>query len=69
MVAARDQLRRRDTRHTGPAHMETEAGTVEGIRRTALGRVHTSSSWLPELLRSGKAQNAGPTESVLLWNT
>ena len=27
------------------------------------------SLWLPEPLRPGKAQNAGATESVLLWNT
>ena len=33
------------------------------------GRVRSSSSWLPELLWPGKAQNAGPTESVFLWNT
>ena len=34
-VAARDQLLRTDTRRTQPAHMETETGTVEGIRHTA----------------------------------
>ena len=33
------------------------------------GRVHPSSSRLPELLRPGKEQKAGPTESALLWNT
>ena len=33
------------------------------------GRVRPSSSWLPELLRPGKAQNTGATESTLLWNT
>ena len=33
------------------------------------GRVSPSSSWLPELLPPGKAQNAGATESALLWNT
>ena len=33
------------------------------------GRVCPLSSWLPELLGPGKAQNAGPTESELLWNT
>ena len=33
-----------------------------------LGRMRSSSSWLPELLRPGKAQNAGPTESALLWS-
>ena len=34
-----------------------------------LGRVCLSSSWLPELLRQGKAQNAGTTEPALLWRT
>ena len=34
-----------------------------------LGRVLLSSSWLPELLGPGKAQNTGATESTLLWNT
>ena len=33
------------------------------------GREHPSSSWLPELLRLGKAQKAGATDSTLLWNT
>ena len=33
------------------------------------GRVCPSSSWWPEMLRPGKAQNAGPTESAYLWNT
>ena len=33
------------------------------------GRVRSSSSWLPELLQPGKAQNAGPTESASLWRT
>ena len=37
MVAARDQLPRRDTRWTEPVSMETEAGTTEGIRRAAPG--------------------------------
>ena len=63
-VTARDQLPRRDTRCTQLARPETEAGTAEGIRYTAPGRQHPSSCWLPELLRPGKAQNAGPTESA-----
>ena len=33
------------------------------------GRGSPSSSWLPELLGPGKAQNAGATESALLWRT
>ena len=36
-VAARDQLPRKDTRHTQQACPETEAGTTEGIRCTAPG--------------------------------
>ena len=43
------------------------AGTGEVIRCTAhLGRVHSPSTWSPEL---GRAQNAGPTKYVLLWST
>ena len=68
-VAATDQLPRTDTRDTQPACAETEAGTTEGRRCRAPGRVCSSSSWLPELLRPGKAQTAGPTESALLWST
>ena len=34
-----------------------------------LGRVHLLSSWLPEPLRPGKAQNTGATESAFLWGT
>ena len=33
------------------------------------GSVYPSGSWLPELLGPGKAQNAGATESALLWST
>ena len=49
--------------------METKAGAAEGRRLMHLGRVLLSSSWLPELLGPGKAQNAGAVESTLLWNT
>ena len=35
----------------------------------AEGKGARPSLWLPELLRPGKAQNAGATESVLLWST
>ena len=34
-VEARDQLPKRDAKYTGPGHLETEAGTGEGIRCTA----------------------------------
>ena len=33
------------------------------------GRVRPSSSWMPELLRPQKAQNAGAAKSALLWRT
>ena len=33
------------------------------------GRVCSPSTWSPELLRPGKGQNAGLTESVPLWST
>ena len=41
---------------------------AEGKGAPHSGRVHPSL-WLPEFLRPGKAQNAGATESVLLWST
>ena len=47
-----------------PACAGIEAGAAEGK-----GRVHLSSPWLPEPLRPRKAQNAGTTESALLWST
>ena len=31
--------------------------------------IKTARRWLPELLGPGKAQNAGPAQSVLLWST
>ena len=72
-VTARDQLPRTDTRCTQTVHTETEAGTAEGIRYTAPRESELIKLLLPELLRPGKAQNAGPTESVLCgvpknWN-
>ena len=39
-----------------------------GKRCTTLGRTR-ASLWLPELLRPGKTQHAGTTESALLWRT
>ena len=50
-------------------HTETEAETAEGIGAGHPGGVRSSSSWLPELLQPGKAQNSGPTESASLWST
>ena len=47
----------------------TGAGDAEGRSAPHPGRVRPSSSWLPELLGPGKAQNAGAAESALLWNT
>ena len=71
-VTARDQLPRGDTGHMwdgAPAALpgNQAAGTGEVIRCTAhLGRVHSPSTWSPEL---GRAQNAGPTKYVPLWST
>ena len=46
------------------------SGSGEVIRCTAhLGRVHPPNTWWHELLGPGRAQNAGPTESVPLWST
>ena len=44
-------------------------GTRRGEGAPHPGRVRPSSSWLPELLDPGKAQNTGAAESTLLWNT
>ena len=33
------------------------------------GKVCLPSTWSPELLRPGRAQNAGQTESAALWST
>ena len=44
------------------------AGAAEGKGAPRPGRV-CPSPWLPEPLRPGKAQNAGATESTLLWST
>ena len=49
--------------------METEAGTAEGIRRTAPGESALVKLLAASVARPGKAQNAGPAESMLLWNT
>ena len=45
-----------------------EPPAAEGKGAPHLGRVHPSL-WLPEPLRPRKAQNAGATESMLLWST
>ena len=44
-------------------------GPPRGEGALHLGRVGSSSSWLPELLQPGKAQNAGPTKFASLWST
>ena len=44
------------------------AGGTEGKGAPHPGKGRPSL-WLPGLLRPGKAQNAGATESALLWNT
>ena len=44
------------------------AGAAEGKGAPHPGRGRPSL-WLPGPLRPGKAQNAGATESMLLWRT
>ena len=44
------------------------AGAAEGKGAPHRGRGR-ASLWLPEPLRPGKTQNAGATESALLWRT
>ena len=60
-------------RDTGCVHPTSAGGDWgwgrEGRRCTHPGRVRPSSSWLPEPLGPGKAQNAGAASSALLWNT
>ena len=59
-VTARDQLPRRDTRHTrdGPAccHPGNEEAETRDVRRCTgcLRRLHLPSTWSPELLGPGK---------------
>ena len=55
--------------HTWLAHVESEAGTAEGMRCTAPGEsvpVKLLAAWAACM---GKAQNAGPIEFASLWNT
>ena len=49
----------------GTPPVAARAGAVEGRGAPHPGRVRPSL-WLPELLRPGKAQNAGATEPTLL---
>ena len=60
-------LNSRRTHPTGTGGNRLGRRRGEGVPHP--GRVRPSSSWLPELLRPGKAQNAGTAESALLWNT
>ena len=60
-VAGRHRVQAPDWRGRGLG-----LGTRRGEGALHPGRVHPSSSWLPELLRPGKAQNTGATESTLL---
>ena len=53
--------------NTGRMHLHRRRlrlGTRRGEGALHQGRVRPSSSWLPELLRPGKAQNAGATKSA-----
>ena len=68
-VTARNQLPRRDTGAPDQCTQKLRPGPWRGEGSLNRGRVRSSSSWLPELLRLGKAQNAGPAESVVLWST
>ena len=67
--AARRRGKRRAAQGRGhpslwlPGPLATEG---KGAPHPGRGR---PSLWLPELLRPGKAQNAGATESALLWST
>ena len=67
-VAARDQLLRRDTRHTCDGHARCHpgnqaAGTGEVIKRTPhLGRLCSPSTWSPELLGLGKGTKRRPNQ-------
>ena len=57
--------------HPGRVHPSLwlpEPLAVEGKGAPHPGRV-SPSPWLPEALRPGKTQNAGATESMLLWRT
>ena len=66
-VTARDQLPRGNKWHTWDG-APTAPRTREVIRRIAhLGRVCLPTTWSPECLDLGRAQNAGPTESVPLY--
>ena len=66
-VVARVHLPRTDTRPTGPA-LGSWGWGCRGIRRTAPGRAHPSSSWLPELLGWGKHRTQAQL-SLSWWST
>ena len=64
--------RRVAARHRAHSPDRHGRGLGLGPRREGalyLGRVRLRSSWLPELLGPGNAQNAGAAKSGLLWNT
>ena len=67
-VAARDQLPRGDTQHTWKGapivHPENQAAGTGEVISCSL-----PSTWSPELLGWGRAQNAGPIKSAPLWST
>ena len=65
---ARDQLLRTDTGAPDWRAQKLRLGPRRGDIALHPRSMHPSSSWLPELLGLGKAQNAGPTESTLLWS-
>ena len=71
-VAVRDQLPRRDTSEMAllQCTQETGAGTREVIRcTTQLGECACQAPGRLRCSDLGRAQNAGPAESVPLWST
>ena len=66
---ARGQLPRTDTRRTHPTGARGNRGWGRGGEKAHRTGESARQARLPELLRPGKAQNAGPTKSALLWRT
>ena len=65
-VVVRGQFLR--TNQAAGTQLAGSTGASEGKGAQHPGRVRPSL-WLPEPLRPGKAQNAGATESALLWGS
>ena len=65
----RHPLGRLNTGRRHPTSAQLRLGPQRGEGALHPARVRPSNSWLPELPRLGKAQNAGATEPALLWRT